>query len=161
MKGDLIYLAPDAGVTLLNPLGGAMVQKVTDHMTHGSFSLHDNILPAQSTGPRPHLHRQHDETFYVLSGELTVQAGARRVKAQPGACVVVPRGVVHQPSNAREQPVHILLLFSPAGMDDFFIQTAAGKFPLQHLPADAEAEARLAAFLAPYGYEFADLPPVL
>ena len=49
--------------------------------------------------PRPHIHRDHEEAFYVLEGELTVRVGPRTITAPAGSFVVVSRGVVHQPSN--------------------------------------------------------------
>jgi uncharacterized cupin superfamily protein len=49
-----------------------MVVKVRDEDTGGGYSVHDNTIPAGSPGPRPHIHRRHEEAFYVLEGELTV-----------------------------------------------------------------------------------------
>ena len=65
--------------------------------------------------PRPHIHRDHEEAFYVLEGELTVRVGPRTITAPAGSFVVVPRGVVHQPSNPGAQPTRFLLIFLPDG----------------------------------------------
>lgn len=155
MPHDLLYLPPEAGNPFTSPIGGQMILKLSDALTGGHFSIHDNILPARSPGPRPHLHRHHEETFYVLSGELTMRAGTRQITALPGSFVVIPRGLVHQPSNPSDQPTHVLLIFSPGGMDTFFAER-----PLPGLPQNAEQEARLLEFLAPYGFELAELPPL-
>lgn len=151
-------VGPEEGQFVVNPIGGRMVLKVHDADTEGTYSVHDNVLPAGSPGPRPHRHVRHDEVFYVIEGVLTVRMGAACVTAPAGSFVVIPRGVVHQPSNPTDAPVRVLLLFSPGGMDRFFLEAAEQRMPLQAVPTDAGVQARLTAFTARYGYEFADLP---
>ncbi len=152
-------IGPAEGTPTVNPIGGQMVRKITDAMTHGNFSVHDNILPAGSPGPRPHRHLRHDELFYVLDGTLTVRIEGDYVTASPGSFVVVPRGAVHQPSNPSDAPVHVLLIFSPGGMDRFFLDVAERGLPLQSVPADPSVQEALAAFTSEYGYEFASFDP--
>jgi mannose-6-phosphate isomerase-like protein (cupin superfamily) len=162
VKGDAVALdphalliGPDDGTPTINPIGGRMVRKIPDGLTHGSYSIHDNVLPAGSPGPRPHRHLDHDEVFYVIEGTLAVRIDGERHTAGPGSFVVVPRGAVHQPSNPTADPVHVLLLFSPGGMDTFFLEAAERKLPLQAIPDDPAVLADLEAFTARYGYEFA------
>jgi quercetin dioxygenase-like cupin family protein len=154
-----IFVGPGEGKDLTNPIGGAMVVKVRDEHTADAYSVHDNTIPPGSPGPRPHIHRRHEETFYVLEGELTVRVGARKIVAPAGSFVVVPRGVVHQPSNPGAEPARVLLVFSPAGMDGFFEAAAEGRMPLAAVPDDPVVLERLEAFTEKYGYEFAELPP--
>ena len=154
-----IFVGPGDGKALPNPIGGRMVVKVRDSDTGGGYSIHDNTIPPGSPGPRPHVHRNHEEAFYVLEGELTVRVGSREITAPAGSFVVVPRGVVHQPSNPGTEPTRVLLIFSPGGMDRFFEEAAEGRMPLQAEPEDTAVQERLAAFTKKYGYEFAELPP--
>ena len=135
-----------------------MVVKVREGDTDGSYSVHDNLIPAGSPAPLPHLHHDHEETFYVLEGELTVQVRERRIMAPVGSFVVIPRGVVHQPSNPGTEPTRGLLIFSPAGMEYFFEEAAEGRIPLQAVPTDPEIKEKVDAFTSKYGYEFAELP---
>jgi quercetin dioxygenase-like cupin family protein len=158
-ENEGILVGPDDGKALPNPIGGRMVVKVRDEDTGGGYSVHDNTIPPGSPGPRPHIHRYHDEAFYVVEGELTVRGGPRRITAPAGSFVVVPRGAVHQPSNPGTEPARVLLIFSPAGMDRFFEEAAEDRIPLQVAPADPEVREKLAAFTDKYGYEFAELPP--
>jgi len=158
-ENEGILVGPDDGKALPNPIGGRMVVKVRDEDTGGGYSVHDNTIPPGSPGPRPHIHRYHDEAFYVVEGELTVRVGPRRITAPAGSFVVVPRGAVHQPSNPGTEPARVLLIFSPAGMDRFFEEAAEDRIPLQVAPADPEVREKLAAFTDKYGYEFAELPP--
>jgi quercetin dioxygenase-like cupin family protein len=135
-----------------------MVVKVRDEDTAGAYSVHDNTIPPGSPGPRPHLHRYHEEAFYVLEGELTVRVGPRKIVAPAGSFVVVPRGVVHQPSNPGTEPTRVLLVFSPGGMERFFEEAAEGRIPLAAVADDPAVLGRLEAFTEKYGYEFAELP---
>ena len=151
------FVGPDDGVTLTNPIGGQMVAKVRDEYTGGAYSIHDNVIPPGSPGPRPHLHRHHEEAFYVIEGELTVRVGPRTITAPAGSFVVIPRGVVYQPSNPGTQPTRVLLIFSPSGMDHFFEEAAEQRIPLQTVPTDPAVQEKLKTFTERYGYEFAEL----
>lgn len=154
-----VFVGPDGGEVLTNPVGGRMVAKVRDADTAGAYSVHESVIPAGSPGPRPHIHHRHEETFYVLEGRLTVRVGPRRIEADAGSFVVIPRGVVHQPSNPGSVPVRVLLVFSPGGMDRFFEDAAEGRIPLQGPPPmDPEVRERLEAFMDRYDCEFGDFP---
>ncbi|MDX1419719.1 MAG: cupin domain-containing protein [Rubricoccaceae bacterium] len=58
-----------------------------------------------------HHHEHEDELFLVLKGQLTMRFRERDVVLEEGECLVVPRGVEHQP--VAEEEVHVLL-FEPA-----------------------------------------------
>jgi mannose-6-phosphate isomerase-like protein (cupin superfamily) len=156
-EGGSLFVGPSDGIVLMNPIGGRMVIKASAQET-GGYTLHENIVPAGSPGPRPHIHRNHDEAFYVLEGELTMRVGSRTITALAGSFLVVPRGVVHQPSNPGTQPAKVLLIFSPAGMDGFFAEAAERRIPLQLSPANPVAQDVPADFAQKYGFEFAEFP---
>jgi mannose-6-phosphate isomerase-like protein (cupin superfamily) len=153
-----IFLPPDDGNVLVNPIGGRMALKLRDEDTAGAYSIHDNILPARSPGPRPHIHHKHEESFYVIEGELTVRVGPRTITAPAGSFVVIPRGVVHQPSNRTSQPTRVLLIFSPGGMDSFFADAAAERMPLQAPSTDLAILESYETFAAKYDFAFAEFP---
>ena len=57
------------------------------------------ILDRSEPGQGPRLHKHpYDETWVVVEGNLTFQAGEERLKAGPGDIVIVPPGTaqVHQ-----------------------------------------------------------------
>jgi mannose-6-phosphate isomerase-like protein (cupin superfamily) len=155
VESEGFFVGPDEGKVLPNPIGGRMMLKVRDGDTGGSFSVHDNVIPAGSPGPLPHLHRDHEETFYVLEGELHVRVGERNITAPVGSFVVIPRSVVHRPSNPGKEPTRVLLIFSPSGMEHFFEEAAEKRIPLQAVPEDPDVLERRDTFAAKYGYEFA------
>jgi mannose-6-phosphate isomerase-like protein (cupin superfamily) len=151
---DDLFTGPQAGRTFTNPIGGSMTIKAS----RPGYSLLENFLPAHSPGPRPHIHHRHEEAFYVLEGELTLRRGAETILAPAGAFVVIPPGVVHQPANAGSQPAKVLILFAPGGMDEFFIEAAERRIPLQAVTDDPPTLARLADFCAKYDFDFAEFP---
>jgi mannose-6-phosphate isomerase-like protein (cupin superfamily) len=151
-----LLIGPEDGTVITNPIGGKMVVKLQDADSGGAYSIHDNIIPAGSPGPRPHIHHNHTEVFYVLEGRISVQVGSQGITASKGSFVIVPQGQVHQPSNPNTEPAHVLLIFSPAGMGSFFEEVAARRLPLQAPPSDPEVAAELRKFTEKYGYEFAE-----
>jgi Cupin domain len=62
----------------------------------------------------------------------TLAIGTATIIVGPGQSAVVPRGVVHQPSNTSGRPVRFLFLNSPP-MDQFFVRLGA-------LAADAHGQ---------------------
>ena len=75
-------------------LGTLVIMKATGEQTGGAFGLIDNLMPAGFASPY-HMHRNEDESFYVVEGEMTFYVGEERVKAERGAFVYGPRGVPH------------------------------------------------------------------
>jgi quercetin dioxygenase-like cupin family protein len=90
--------------------------------THGSCFIIEGLL-APGGGPPPHLHHYEDESFYVLEGNITFQAGGQTVHAKPGDFIHIPRGTVHSLKNEGTVPGRALTIISPAGpkgMQQFF-----------------------------------------
>jgi quercetin dioxygenase-like cupin family protein len=69
--------------------------KGADHGASVSLIL-DHSEPGQ--GPRLHRH-PYDETWVVIDGRLTFQAGNEQLEAGPGDIVIVPPGVPHKFTN--------------------------------------------------------------
>jgi mannose-6-phosphate isomerase-like protein (cupin superfamily) len=59
-----------------------------------------------------HHHKDEDELFLVIKGELTIKLPAEDVHLAEGELLIVPRGVEHKPVAGQE--AHILML-EPAG----------------------------------------------
>jgi hypothetical protein len=74
-------------------------------------------------GPPPHLHHVEDESFYILEGSVTFQAGGQTIHAKPGDFLHIPHGTVHSFKNEGTVPARALVTISPAGptgMQKFF-----------------------------------------
>ena len=63
-----------------------------------------------------HIHRQEDEFFVVLSGEVRVQHGETVIEAVAGSFVHGPRGVAHA-FHVDSAVARLLLFFGPAGVE--------------------------------------------
>ncbi len=73
-------------------------------------------------GPPLHVHRDQDDTFFILDGVLTLQAGDDVIDLMPGDFASVPAGVVHTFDNVRKDqpPVKVINLMTPGGLDSMF-----------------------------------------
>ena len=67
---------------------------VSSEQTHGRYSIVEQLMPGKS-GPPPHIHKQSDEVFYILEGQVNLQLGDAVSSAEAGQLVRVPRGVAH------------------------------------------------------------------
>src|ERR671917_474125 len=75
--------------------GALWTIKATAEQTDGRFSLIEEFAP-RGEGTPLHVHREDDETFYVLEGELTFYLDADQpATASAGSFVHIPGGVVH------------------------------------------------------------------
>ena len=68
---------------------------------------------------RPHLHRGHSDSFYVLKGELEFRIGDEVVTAPAGSFVLAPPGVVHGFRNASGERARVLNLHTPGGFAEY------------------------------------------
>ena len=55
-----------------------------------------------------HAHKDTDETFIVLDGELTIEFRDKSVTLTKGEMIVVPKGVEHKPAAQNECQIMII-----------------------------------------------------
>lgn len=60
-----------------------------------------------------HSHKETDETFIILDGELLIEFRDKRIKLNKGELYIVPKGVEHKPY--AENECHIMLI-EPKGI---------------------------------------------
>lgn len=75
--------------------------------------------------PPAHLHRDHDEGFYVLEGEVVLRSGDEEFVVGPGDWLMVPTHVPHTFFNPGTTPARLLCTFSPDLYVDYFDQLEA------------------------------------
>src|SRR3954465_14819713 len=114
--------------------------------TAGAFCLLRDELPPgwELPPPRP---RDQAETMHVVSGSMGVMVDGEEKLVRAGETAHVPRGVVHSTGNASEEPLRRVVLFSPAGMEGFFLEGGA------EAPDGVDARAALDAAMR-HGWEF-------
>jgi quercetin dioxygenase-like cupin family protein len=76
------------------------------------------------TGPPLHSHRSQFDSFYVLSGTLTVQAEGETVDLGPGDFVTIPPGVEHTFDNIYpdQPPVRVVNIMTAGGYDKALVE---------------------------------------
>ena len=75
---------------------GATISVILDHSEPGH-------------GPRLHKH-PYDETWVVIAGDLTFQAGDEQLQAGPGAIVIVPPDMPHKFTNNGPGRAHLVCI---------------------------------------------------
>jgi mannose-6-phosphate isomerase-like protein (cupin superfamily) len=100
--------------------GGTAHYLATGASTNGQFGLYRWNLPESPGGPGPHFHRSISESFFVLSGTVSLYDGKQWTDAAPGDFLFVPEGGIHAFRNPAG-PASMLILFAPgAPREDYF-----------------------------------------
>jgi len=113
---------------------------LTPAETGGRLSSYLSVCPPDA-GPPRHVHRNEDETFYVISGTVEFwREGASRI-ARAGEAAFVPRGAEHTFHVVGPGPATMLTTLTPGGFEGFFFAVSEQGLVL---PRDMPAMARLA-----------------
>jgi quercetin dioxygenase-like cupin family protein len=111
--------------------GGVRTEiRLTGADTGGAFCLLVDEPPAGWSLP-PHVHEGAAETIHVLEGEFETTVAGIAERSGPGQTAHIPAGVVHSGGNVGDGPGRRLLIFSPAGMEEFFRQAGAPSSELE------------------------------
>lgn len=119
-----IVLAPGEGSQLMIGIN-QLSFKAVGADTHGHLGLFEMTQEPGGMGAAPHLHREMEEMFYVLEGEVEILVGDKIVKGQPGAFVLVPRGTTHAFTNRSNKRAKLLIMFCPGGDREGYFQGLA------------------------------------
>ncbi len=112
-------LGPGEGRVIQVP-GHAITYKATAEETGGAYSLLEVVLTGD--GPPQHIHKAEEEAFYVLEGEVNIKIGEQTIRGTIGTFVLIPRGTVHTFWNAGPTPAKLLVIFSPPGFEQAFVE---------------------------------------
>jgi mannose-6-phosphate isomerase-like protein (cupin superfamily) len=94
--------------------------------TDGAFCLLIEHPPAGWSLPA-HLHRGVAETIHILAGEFEMTVDGRQLRLTAGETLHVPADVVHAGGNVGPTRGRRVVIFTPAGMENFFLQIGASK----------------------------------
>ena len=97
---------------------------------HGTFGLYRWTFGPDESGPDPHFHRSITESFYVLSGEVSLYDGTGWKTGRPGDFFHVPEGGLHGFRGANHSSM--LLMFTPGRAARGLLRDArrAGRAPM-------------------------------
>ena len=95
-------------------------------VTRGEFGLIRWEMPAGASGAGAHFHRGFSESFYVLSGTMSLFDGEKWTDVSEGGFLYVPAGGIHGFSNNSDAYASMLILYSPGlPRERFFEELAA------------------------------------
>jgi len=154
-----IALGPDAGEALWF-LGGLVTVKAAAGTTGGRVAVIEHLSP-QGSGSPLHVHRNEDEWFYVIEGELTFWVDGQVTVAPAGSFVYGPRDIPHTFVVSSEQ-ARFLLVTEPAGFEAFMrtVGEPAQRHEIPPAPTEPPDVARLAEIAAGYGIEILGPPGI-
>jgi quercetin dioxygenase-like cupin family protein len=139
---------PDA-VLWRSVAGDDFAVRLSGAASGGVFALAE-VTERADGGPPQAIHHDHDETIYILEGERVMRVGEQTTRAAAGAVIFVPRGTVHSHRNVGPGPHRAIVLFTPGGLEDFFVELSEAAGPL--------GPAQLVAIAARYGTEVTGPP---
>src|SRR5215210_8752305 len=128
--------------------------------TGGRFALIET-LSRKGTEPPRHIHRNEDEAWYVLEGEISFYVGDETHRATPGSFVFAPRGVSHS-FVFETDVIRKLVLHAPGGCEEHFrdprFSEPAQALTLPPPPEGPPDVAALVADMKRYGVEVVGPP---
>ena len=133
----------------LNVLGDHLTVRLTGEETGGRFTLVEQTNEP-GTGIPMHLHKNEDELFHILEGQVEFRVGTQAITATAGTTVFLPRNIPHDWMVVGNTPARTLLSVFPAGAEKMWQE-------LSDLPAGPPDMRRVVEICARHGVSF--LPP--
>jgi quercetin dioxygenase-like cupin family protein len=118
----LTLARPDADQDLprIGLVGDTYTITIPGEATAGRFCVIDMHIPPGG-GPPPHRH-DFEETFILLNGEIEATFRGQKTTVRAGETIHIPANAPHRFANVSPEPVRLLCICSPAGLDKFFLE---------------------------------------
>ena len=141
-------------------LGSLVTIKASGEDTGGRMAVIEHLSPRGSGSPL-HVHRNEDEAFYVLDGELEVWVGEAELAVPAGRAAFAPRDVAHT-YRVTSETARWLALANSAGFERF-VRAVAEPAPAAQIPPAGRRHdaAVLAQLAAAHGIELLGPPGML
>jgi quercetin dioxygenase-like cupin family protein len=140
-------------------LGQLLTIKASAETSGGGLTLIEVVCP-EGPGAPLHVHRNDNEWFFVLEGELAFWVGGTVIAAPAGAFVYGPRGIPHTFDVVSSPQARFLLGTDPAGFEGFVraVGEPAGALTLPPPPEGPPDMGALVAAAAQFGIEILGPP---
>lgn len=122
--------------------------------TGGTYSfIEAKVFPGG--GPIPHIQTREHEGFYIIEGQITFNVDKQTIEAKPGTFVNVPPNVLHSFKNETNEIAKLIIILSPPGMEQFFVETGVeiSDTTMRPPPFDNEQKQKIASLASKYGVE--------
>ena len=165
VRSNTVNIGPGEGSAVSMPGRQVYTRKVGGEQTGGAFSLFE-VEVGPGGGEGPHVQHREDECFYVVEGRFEFVIEGAGIEAGTGSLVYATKGELHAFENVGEGVGRLLILHTPGGSHERFIEevgepAAFGSKPTKNgivSPVEGAPEAgRLVRFAAEYGIEL--VPP--
>ena len=132
--------------------------KVVGDDTNGAFTVSE-LTAGPELGPPPHIHRDNDESFYILEGTFDFSLAGQAFTADAGSFVYLPKDVVHTHRAGGGGSARALVIQSPAGVERFIAEAGTPATDPSARPAPPEMSEleRIVAIALKHGIE---VPPI-
>jgi mannose-6-phosphate isomerase-like protein (cupin superfamily) len=119
----------------------------------GAYTLCEAIEPPGS-GAGLHRHSSYDETHIICEGHYEFQLGDKMLKLGPGDMVFAPKGTPHGIKNIGAETGRELMISSPGGIFDAFIEEVVTSQANSGSPSNPGPATDFRTIAAKYGIEF-------
>lgn len=116
-----VAIPPGSGKTL-RFLG--VTHKLTSTQTGVAFYLCEAVFAPESGSPL-HIHHYEDEVIYVLEGAIDIRLDKKKLHAQVGGIIHLPKNIPHALQNPLKIPLRILVYAIPSGLENYFDEVDA------------------------------------
>lgn len=123
-----LYAWSVSGDLLRFPGGVEARIHVTGGESGGAFALLTDVAPPGWRLP-PHRHANESETIHITRGALWLEVEGIRSELRAGDTAFVPQGALHAGGTLGDERVERVVVFSPAGLERFFIALSAASDP--------------------------------
>jgi quercetin dioxygenase-like cupin family protein len=147
--------APSSENTRAIP-GGVFNFLSMGHETEGRHALM-RIIVNRGAEPPAHTHSREDEAYYILNGSIRYTVGEDVITVDQGEYVYLPKGIPHKFELLTDQ-AEVLMLISPAGLDQWFWDNSApapdgNQLPMPQGPPPQHVIDHFVKSLREYGVE--------
>ena len=108
---------------ILNLNGISVTFKVTSELSNNQLGVYEIKLPPKTIGAKfTFTIDLWMKTFIVNKGILTIEAGDKTYRGEPGTVAYIPRFTPHGFRNDTDEHVHLLLIFNPSEKREGFFK---------------------------------------
>lgn len=116
----------DRKPVILPPEGGRLYDmgrikasfKADGAETANMYCVSEWFLDPNTTSPGEHIHDDHDDMFYIISGVMDIKVNGHWASYPKGSFVMAPAGTPHDFRNSSDEPAWLLNFSTEGGYEE-------------------------------------------